>query len=392
MPQEPTPIGLSCPFFNGNERRYVDDCLDSSWVSTGGGYVSRFETALAAQVGADAAVACVNGTAALHIALLLAGVQPGDEVLVPTLTFIAPINTVRYAGAEPVFLDCDEYLNLDPAALRRFLEQECEKRDGATFDRVTGKRVRAVIPVHIFGGLCDLAQIIPTAREYGLEVIEDATEVLGAAFSAGPYAGRYAGTVGDSGAFSFNGNKIITCGGGGMLVAPRDRADRARYLTTQAKDDELYYVHDNVGYNYRLPALLAALGLAQLEQLPALIAAKERLYNLYREAVAGIPGLRLLEYPSYCRPNYWFFSLEIDAAVYGMDRDGLMRAMAAAKIQTRPIWKLNHTQKPYLECRTGEIVRAEWFYQRILNLPCSANLTDAEFDRVVAVLQQGGRS
>jgi len=391
MPDDHPPIGLSCPFFNGNERQYVDDCLDSSWVSTGGGYVTRFEAAVAAATGAEAAVACVNGTAALHIALLLAGVKPGDEVFVPTLTFIAPVNAVRYAGAEPVFLDCDDYLNLDPAALRMFLTTQCERRGTETFDRVTGKRIRAVIPVHIFGGLCNLTEIMPLAREFDLQVIEDATEALGARFTAGPWAGRCAGTVGDSGAFSFNGNKIITCGGGGMLVAPRNTAARARYLTTQAKDDELYYVHNHVGYNYRLPALLAALGLAQLEQLPDRMNAKARLYRRYRDEIAAIPGLRLLDYPPDCSPNYWFFSLLIDRDAYGCGRDELLQAMAADRIQTRPLWKLNHTQQPYRDCRTGPITRAAWFYDRLLNLPCSPNLSDAEFDRVIAMLKQGGQ-
>lgn len=387
-----TTIGLSCPCFNGNEKNYVDDCLASSWVSTGGSYITRFEQAVADYVCAEAAVACVNGTSALHIALQLAGVGPGDLVIVPTLTFIAPVNAVRYTGAEPLFLDCDDYLNLDSDALESYLRHETVRREDGIFDNVSGRRVAAIVPVHIFGGLCDMNRIMPLAREFALPVIEDATEVLGAKITAGEYAGRAAGTIGDSGVYSFNGNKIITSGGGGMIVTDPQTAGCARYLTTQAKDDELYYIHDQIGYNYRLPALTAALGLAQLEQIDTFIAAKRRLYGLYAETVKTIPGLRLLEYPPYCSPNFWFFSLVIDRDVYGRDRDQLMGAMTAAKIQTRPIWQLNHLQKPYLGSRCGKIAKAVYYYDRILNLPCSSNLTDEELERVAAVLRQEAKA
>jgi perosamine synthetase len=382
------PISLSYPCLRGNEKKYVVECLDSEWVSTSGKYVVDFERAFAAYTGSPGAVACVNGTAALHVCLVLAGVQPGEEVIVPTLTFIAPVNTVKYMFAEPVFMDCDEYLNLDMAKLARFLSEECDFRDGKVINRRTGRRIRAVIPVHIFGTMCDMDALMALAERYHLAVIEDATEALGSTMASGRFAGRHAGTIGDFGTCSFNGNKIITCGGGGMISA-REPANlaKAKYLTTQAKNDELHYVHDEIGYNYRLTAIQAAMGLAQLEQLPDFVEAKRRRYAEYRRAVEAIPGLSLLGIPGFCASNCWFYSLVIDRDAYGLDRDGLMMKFEAEKIQTRPIWKLNHQQKPYLRNQSYQIERAQFWFDRILNIPCSVGLTDEELDRVVKVLK-----
>lgn len=409
------PIPLSYPYLRGNEQAYVLDCLQSEWISTAGPYVTRFEQAIAQNTGAPGAVACVNGTAALHICLLLAGVQPGEEVIVPTLTFIAPVNAVRYAFAEPVFMDCDDFLNLDVAKLEHFLEQECSPADGGVINKRTGRRIRAVIPVHVFGSICDMDRLMTLAAKYLLVVIEDATEALGSRMKAPPIpsssareipspisqghlpspishvAGKHAGTIGDYGCYSFNGNKIITCGGGGMIVAKKEqKLAKAKYLTTQAKDDELHYVHDEVGYNYRLTAIQAAMGLAQLEQLPKFIETKIRRYHQYKEQIERIPGLRLLDAPHYCASNYWFYSLVIDRKVYGIGRDELLQKFVATQIQARPIWKLNHTQRPYLRNQAYQIDKAAFYFDRVLNIPCSVGLTDEEFARVMGVLR-GGR-
>jgi perosamine synthetase len=383
------PIYLSFPFLKGRELEYVTDCLKSEWISTSGTYVARFESATAGYVGVPGAVACVNGTAALHICLLLAGVQPGEEVLVPTLTFIAPVNAVRYVNAEPVFLDCDDYLNLDVAKLEQFLREECDAADEGVIHRRTGRRIRAIIPVHVFGSLCDMNRLMPIAARYRLRVIEDATEALGSCMSQGALAGRQAGAMGDFGCFSYNGNKIITCGGGGMIVARDPHAlARAKYLTTQAKDDELHYVHHEIGYNYRLTAIQAAMGLAQLEQLPGFIVRKRQRYHEYRERIAAIPGLRLLDVPEYCASNFWFYSLVIDERVYGLGRDALLQKFEAARIQSRPIWKLNHTQKPYLQNLAYQIDKAPFYFDHVLNIPCSVGLTDDEVERVMTVLRK----
>ena len=382
-----TPIFLSYPYLHGNEQAYVLDCVKSEWISTGGAYVARFEKALAEYVGSDGAVACVNGTSALHICLLLAGVIPGEEIIVPTLTFIAPINTVRYANAEPVFMDCDDYLNMDVDKLEDFLSTQCTRSEPGVINKRTGKRIRAIIPVHVFGALCQMERLLAIAAKYGLVVIEDATEALGSRMKSGELVGKHAGVMGDYGCYSFNGNKIITCGGGGMIIArdPKKLA-KAKYLTTQAKDDELHYVHHEVGYNYRLTAMQAAMGLAQLEQLPDFIEKKRKRYFEYKERIEKIPGLRLLDMPNYCECNYWLFSLVIDKEVFGMDRDQLLKRFESEKIQTRPIWMLNHMQRPYVKNQSYCIEKAPRYFDSILNIPCSVGLTDEELSRVVAVL------
>src|SRR6202167_138990 len=281
-------IPLSVPVIQGNEWRYMKECLDTNWVSSVGPFVDRFEEAIATQVGTRFAVATVNGTAALHVALLLAGVKPEDEVVVSTLTFIAPVNAIRYVGAWPVFIDAEPvYLQMDPSGVVDFLERGCRWHDGALHNKLTGRRVSALIPVHILGHPVDLDPILEVARKYGLKVIEDSTEGLGA-----DYKGRSLGCLGDVACFSFNGNKIITTGGGGMLVTNNQEwAHRAKYLTTQAKDDPIEYLHREVGYNYRLSNLLAAVGCAQMEQLPAYIAAKRRIAARYTEKLQNLPGI-----------------------------------------------------------------------------------------------------
>ena len=382
------PIFLSVPHIVGNEKKYVMDCLDSEWISTSGKYVSDFENAFASCVNSPGAVACVNGTAALHICLILAGVKPGEEVLVPTLTFIAPVNAVKYVFAEPVFVDCNDFLNMDMEKLEKFLSTECVSEDKILVNKKTGRRIRAIIPVHIFGSICDMDRLMALAEKYNLTVIEDATESLGSKMLSGRFAGMHAGTIGNFGTFSFNGNKIITCGGGGMITAKNPEfIKKAKYLTTQAKNDELHYIHDEVGYNYRLTALLAAMGLAQIEQLPKFVQIKRRRYDEYKNAISEIPGLSILDIPSYCVSNCWFYSLLIDKEKYGLSRDQLMKKFAAVKIQTRPIWKLNHEQKPYRECQAYRIEKAKHYFDCILNIPCSVGLTDEEFNRVMNVLK-----
>jgi perosamine synthetase len=261
-------VPLCIPELRGNEWAYIKECLDTGWVSSVGSYVDRFEADLARYVGIQHAVAVVNGTAAIHIALLVAGIQPEDEVLVSTMTFIAPVNAIRYAGAWPVLIDSDaETWQMDPQQVADFLEKECETRSGSLWNRHTGRRVRAIMPVHILGHPVDMHPIMELARRYDLIVIEDATESLGAR-----YKEQMTGCIGDIACFSFNGNKIITTGGGGMLVTNRqDWAEKARYLTTQAKDDRLEFIHNEIGYNYRLTNVQAAMGVAQLEQLEAYI-------------------------------------------------------------------------------------------------------------------------
>jgi perosamine synthetase len=382
-------IPLSVPCIRGNAWKYVKECLDTGWVSSAGEYVDRFEHEFARYVGARWAVACVNGTSALHVALRLAGVAAGDAVLVPTVTFIAPVNVVRYLGAEPVFFDCDEHYNLDAAKVLEFLETECDARAGGVFERASGRRVAAVVPVHVFGNAVMMDRLVHECSRLGIPVVEDSTESLGTRYSRGPFAGRHTGTIGVMGCFSFNGNKIITCGGGGMIVTDDEPlARRARYLTTQAKDDEVRFVHGDVGYNFRLTNLQAALGVSQLELLPEFLEAKRRHYQSYRAALSGVAGLRIADIPPYAENNCWMVPLQVNEREYGLDRDAVMQRLAERQIETRPLWQLNHLQAPYRACRAWEIHLAPLLLKATVNLPCSVGLTPEDLAAVVAALER----
>lgn len=381
-------IPLSIPHLAGNEWAYVKKCLDTGWVSSVGSFVTEFEKSVATFTGSPFAVATVNGTAALHIALILSGVKAGDEVIVPTLTFIAPVNAVTYCGARPVFIDCDEFMNLDAAKVVRFCEEECSFDGNNLINKKTGAKIKAVIPVHVFGNPAVLEPLLALREKFGLKIIEDATESLGSTYSTGPLAGKHTGTLGDFGCFSFNGNKIITTGGGGMLVTDKkENAQAAKHLTTQAKSDDLYFEHDVVGYNYRLTNVAAAIGVAQMEQLKGFIATRRANFKKYDEALSGLSQMRLLKEPSYAHSNYWYYALIVDPDGQKSRRDELLSVFKKAQIESRPVWHLNHLQKPYINDTAYHIEKAPWFLERVLNLPCSASITDEQIGRVVEVMK-----
>lgn len=282
-------IPLSVPNLKGRELEYVTHAIETEWVSTAGPYITDFEQSLAKYVGVKEAVACQSGTAGLHLALMTCGVKACDEVIVPTLTFIAAVNPVKYIGAEPIFMDCDDSLTMDPIKLREFCEKECYFEHNVLFNKTTHKQIKAIIIVHVFGNIADMNAIMEVAATYNLKVIEDATEALGSFYTKGMYKGQYAGTIGDIGVYSFNGNKIITTGGGGMIVSKnKDYLDKCRYLSTQAKNDTLYFIHDEIGYNYRMTNIQAALGLAQLEQLESFINIKRELLRISKSRIEVI--------------------------------------------------------------------------------------------------------
>jgi len=361
-------IPLSVPNLKGKELEYVTHAVETEWVSTAGPYISDFEHNIAEYVGASEAVACQSGTAGLHLALIACGISRGDEVIVPTLTFIAAVNPVKYLEAEPVFMDCDDSLTMDPYKLQKFCEQECHFKDNTLINKKSGRQIKAIIVVHIFGNMADMEHIMQIAGRYNLKVIEDATEALGTYYISGVYKGKFAGTIGDIGVYSFNGNKIITTGGGGMIVSDnKEYINRCRYLSTQAKDDTLYFLHDEIGYNYRMTNLQAALGLAQLEQLQSFISTKQTNYMEYQNH-----GISLLKFRDTIRPNYWFYSYLTPK------RDNLLQYLSGQNIQTRPIWKLIHTLKPYAKAQAYSIEKALYYYGRVLNLPCSTNLSGDE--------------
>ncbi len=374
-------IPLSVPNLRGNEQKYMDEAIQAEWVSTAGPYIAKMEQQIAAFVGADEAVACQSGTAGLHLALMELGVTRDDIVLLPTLTFIASANPVAYIGATPVFMDCDDTLCIDPVKLRDYCENECEMLDGVLVDRLYDKRVRCIVPVHVFGNLADMDAIMDIAREFNLLVLEDACESLGSRFKSGKYAGKHSGTIGDVGVFSFNGNKIITTGGGGMIVSRHpDKLAHMRFLSQQAKTDAFRFVHDEIGYNYRMTNIQAALGVAQMEQLPGFMQIKNDNYAAYGEA-----GIELWPFRSDIESNRWFYTYLTPGAE---QRDFLMAELEKRGIQTRPIWELMHRLKPYAGYRAYKIEKAPWFHDRVVNLPCSTSLTRADIQRVADAIRE----
>lgn len=379
-------ICLSVPNFCGNERKYVDEAIDTEWVSTAGQFIGQFEEKMAVELDVAQACACQSGSAGLHLCLRHFGIGPGDLVLVPTLTFIATINAVMYQSAEPVFFDCDNHMCINVDQIEQYLTYECRLDGIQTIEIASGKVVKAIIPVHVFGDLCDMERLMQLAERYHLYVIEDATESLGGTFQHGLYVGKCPGTVGHAGVLSFNGNKIITTGGGGMVVSNDQEAiAHMRYLSQQAKNDVMYFVHDEYGYNYRMTNLQAALGLAQLEHLKDFVTIKRRNYSLYQERLKTCDYGDLLPFGSEKTANYWFYSFalhEPDTA----KRDRLIHYMNDQNIQVRPIWKLNHTQTPFRRYRAMECRNAELFYNRIVNIPCSTNLTEEQLDCVCKAL------
>lgn len=366
-----SPAPLHAPSFAGQEWAYVKACIDSTFVSSVGAYVDRFEDDLARFTGAKHAVAVVNGTAALHVALLLAGVTRGDEVLLPALTFVATANAVHYCGATPHFVDSQrETLGLDPAALREWLKYCSEQRHGVCVNKQTGRPIRALLPMHTFGHPCDMAALLDVAGEFGLALVEDAAESLGST-----YQGQQTGTLGMVGILSFNGNKTITTGGGGALLTnDTDLARRAKHVTTTAKQPHRWaFEHDEIGFNYRMPNINAALGCAQLEQLPGFLASKRRLYEKYRGVFAAIPEVNLVAEPVGCESNYWLQAILLGDLV-AQQRDEVLAATNAAGIMTRPVWNLMHRLAPYRDCPRAPLPVAEYLEQRLINIPSSAGL------------------
>lgn len=362
---------LHRPHFAGREWDYLKECLDSSYVSSVGAFVTRFERAIAEIAGTKHAVAVVNGTAALHVALLLVGVTAGDEVLAPALTFVATANAISYCGAIPHFVDSEPAtLGIDPQALRDYLRDIAERRGETLVNRATGRRIAAIVPMHTFGHPVDMEPLNALAAELGLAVVEDATESLGSR-----YKGRPSGSLSRLAAFSFNGNKIVTTGGGGAITTDDAAlAERAKHLTTTAKLPHAWaFIHDAVGFNYRMPNLNAALGCAQLEQLDGFLAAKRKLAARYRRALAGVPGVSFVDEPAFARSNYWLNALLLDAEHAG-ERDELLRRCNEDGLLCRPVWTLMHRLAIYADCPRMPLPVAERIEAGLVNLPSGPGL------------------
>ena len=368
----PGSVALHEPSFDGNEWLYLKECLDSNYVSSVGKYVDQFEQSLANYTGAKYAISVVNGTAALQIALKLAGVNSGEEVLVPALTFVATANAVSHLGAIPHFVDSEESsLGIDVLKLREYLNANTEEQSGLCVNKSTNRVIRALVPMHTFGHPSDLEQLLLIARDFNLVLVEDAAESLGSF-----YKGKHTGTFGLLGSLSFNGNKTITTGGGGAILTNDEAlARRAKHLTTTAKISHKWeFDHDEIGYNYRMPNINAALGCAQIEKLPEKIIAKRELFKRYKEEFKRISGASIFEESSNCQSNYWLQTLLLEDDNLRL-RDSLLDASNNIGIRTRPVWKLMSNIAPYGNSPAMSLEGANSLYRRAINLPSSPALS-----------------
>lgn len=364
-------ISLHEPRFEGSEWKYLKECLDSSYVSSAGKFVDQFEKELAEYTGAKHAISVVNGTAALHIALKLAGVVAGDEVLIPALTFVATANAVTYCNATPHFIDSEENtLGMNVNKLQSYLLRNTSQVSGQCVNRKSGRIIRALIPMHTFGHPNDLDGLLAISNDFNIALVEDAAESLGSYFK-----GKHTGTFGMLGTLSFNGNKTITTGGGGaILTNDSELAKKAKHITTTAKTPHVWeFHHDQVGFNYRMPNLNAALGCAQLEQLPEKLLAKRKLFKKYEEAFAKIEGIKLFAETNNCQSNYWLQTLILDES-QANQRDLILQITNKDEIMTRPAWELVNTLPPYLNTPKMDLTTSESLMKRIINIPSSPNL------------------
>ncbi len=380
-------IPLSTPNIFGNEKKYILDCLESGWISTSGSYIKDFENKVSEYVGSKFAVGCTNGTSAIQIALKLLDVKNDDEVIVPSLTFIAPVNAIIYNNARPIFMDSDKYYNLDIEKTIDFIKNHTFFKDGHTYNLVTKKRIPVLMPVHVWGNAVWLDDLYEICKERNIKILEDASESLGTRYKEGKFKGHHTGTVGSIGVISFNANKIITSGGGGMIITnSQEFAEKANYLTTQAKDDPIRYIHNEVGYNYRLTNIHAAFGLAQLENINEVLISKKNTHNLYLKKINLINGLSIVPAPKHSDSNYWLNILKINPEIYKLSRDELMSLLEKNGIQTRPVWYLNHLQKKFMAFQSFEIDQAILLLKNSLCIPSSSHLESKDLEKVIEVL------
>ena len=375
-------IPLSVPNISGNELKYVSETIETEWVSSVGSYVDRFEKEFASYIGCRFAIAVVNGTAALHVSLIVAGVEENDEVLVPNLTFVAPVNAVMYCKAIPVFIDSEwKTLGMDPLCVQKFILEETAFENGYSVNKKTGRKVKAIVPMHTLGNAVDMDIFSALCRERNILIIEDASESLGS-----EYKGVKTGNIGDLACFSFNGNKIITTGGGGMITTNNEAfAKRAKHLSTTAKTDAVYFDHDEVGYNYRMVNVLAALGLAQLERLDEFVSIKRKNLLYYKELLGQHPYFYIHIDETNGTSNCWMYSLvKKNDCPYSTAE--LIDMFLAAQIQVRPIWKLMHKLSMFKDYQLFSNGVAEDIYTNVINIPCSTNLSKTQIERVVEFL------
>ncbi len=375
-----TMLLLSGPNMGGNEWKYVKDCLDTGWVSSVGAYVDQFEKMSAEFAGTKYAVATSSGTTALHICLVMMGVNEKDYVITPNITFIATCNSIKYTGADPILIDADPGTwQMDLGLLENFLMEETELRDNNCYYKKDGRRIPVVMPVHVLGNMCDMDRLMALAKQYHLTVIEDSTEALGSY-----YKGKHAGSFGLMGTFSYNGNKIITTGGGGMIVTDDEAlAKKAKHLTTQAKSDPFEYIHDEIGYNYRLVNVAAAMGVAQMEQLPAFLKRKQEIIAFYKKELEGVADIGFQEVNADVQPNWW-----LPTIMTGKQKT-VLTILNDHKMQSRPFWMpMNQLRMFKDNIFYNKDNRSDYVYHRCLSIPCSTNITDEELKAVAYKIKE----
>ena len=382
-------ITLSTPNLIGNEKKYLNKCIDGNWVSTAGEYINLFEKKISKFTGSKYTIACINATAALDISLKLLKVEEGDEVIAPTLTFISPINAILYNKASPIFMDCDEFYNIDISKTLEFIKTQTFFKNGYTYNNKTKQKIKAIIIVHVWGNAVWLDELYKICKHKNIEILEDASESLGTIYTKGKFKSKHTGTIGKIGCISFNGNKIITSGGGGAIIT-NDRviADKALYLTTQAKDDPIKYIHDEVGYNLRLTNINAAVGLAQIEKIKKILKLKRNIYNNYKKEIYKIKGYEFAKTPEYASNNHWLNILRVNSLSKDKTNLDLLKFFSSNKVQTRPVWYLNHLQKKLKKYQVYKIKRANLMVKNSLCIPSSSHLTNKQFNTIIKLLKK----
>jgi len=381
-------IHLSEPSFNGNEIKYLKDCINSGYV-TSGKFVNKFENAISKYVGAQYAVACINATSALQISLKLAGVNYGDEVIAPSLTFIAPINAIAYNGASPIFMDSDKFYNLNEKKTIEFIENKTYYKNNCTYNNKTKKKISALIIVHIFGNAVKFDKLYNLCKNRNIEIIEDASESLGTFYNDSYNKKKHVGSKSKLSCISFNGNKIITSAGGGMIITNKlNLAKKARYLISQAKDHAVNYIHNAIGYNFRMSNIHAAIGLAQFEKIDIILEKKRKIREFYINNINKIPGLNIAETPNYAINNNWINVLQVNQNIYKKNKIQIINKLKRNNIEVRPVWYLNHLQKPYIVSQNYKIKNALNLYNISICLPSSFKINNNQLARIVKYLRK----
>ena len=374
-------INLHAPLFKGNELKYISKCIKTTWLSSSGNYVKEFEKKIITFTGSKNAVSCINGTAALQVSLRLLGLKPNHEVIVPTITFIAPVNAIRYFSAQPIFMDVDKHGNIDPKKTIEFIKEKTFYKNGKTYNKKTKKIISILIAVHVFGNPADLDDLVKVCKKRNIKILEDASESLGSYYSKGKFKGKHTGTIGDLGCISFNINKIITSGGGGIILCKNKKiSEKIRYLVNQAKNDNINFIHDEVGYNYGLSNINAAIGCAQIENIKKILILKRNLNLIYKEEFSNKTTYSILEEPIYSRSNYWINIVDLKTL---NKKKNFLKTLLKNNIEARPVWKCNHLQKPYIDCETYKIDEALKIENNYLCLPSSYFLKKKKINKIL---------